>query len=72
MGVVRAKKRRRTRLMPFAPLLLLGIVFFFGGVAWQAMQKDNVGLAVALLGGLMASVSLYYLLGQIDDDGPKA
>ena len=71
MGVVRAKKRRRLRLMPFAPILLLGIAFFFGGVAWQAVQKDNVGLAIALLGGLMASVSLYYLLGQIDDDTPK-
>jgi lysozyme len=72
MGVVRPKKRRRMRLMPFAPILLLGIVFFFGGVAWQAVQKDNVGLAVALLGGLMASVALYYLLGQIDEESPKA
>jgi lysozyme len=72
MGVVRTKKRRRLRLMPFAPILLLGIIFFFGGVAWQAVQKDNVGLAVALLGGLMASVSLYYLLGQIDEDRPKS
>jgi lysozyme len=71
MGVVRVKKRRRLRLVPFAPLLLLGVLFFFGGIAWQALQKDNVGLAVALLGGLMASVSLYYLLGQIDEESPK-
>jgi hypothetical protein len=35
------------------------------------VQKDNIGLALALLGGLMASVSLYYLLGQIDDEAPK-
>jgi hypothetical protein len=71
MGVERPKKKSRYRLVPYGPLLVLGIGFFVGGVVWQAMEKDGLGLGMALLGGLLTSVSLYYLLQQIDDDQAK-
>ncbi len=72
MGVERRKKKPRWRLLPYAPLLVLGIAFFVGGVVWQALLKDGLGLGLALLGGLLTSVSLYYLLQQIDEDQPQA
>ena len=62
------KPKGRMRLLPYGPLFSLGLVLFIGGVAWQVMQKDPLGLGVALLGALLIAVSIYYLLQQIDED----
>ncbi|MDB5451836.1 MAG: spmX [Caulobacteraceae bacterium] len=67
MGVER-RKTRKMRVLPYGPLLGLGLLFFLGGVAWQVMQKDTLGLGIALLGALLIAVSIYYLLQQIDED----
>ena len=69
IGLARPKRpaNSRGRVLLFGPLLVLGIVFFIGGIAWQVTQKDIIGLGAALLGVLMASVSIYYLLSQIDE-----
>lgn len=66
----RRKHRRSAKLSPYAPLLALGLIVFLGGVAWGVSQMTPAGLGVALLGVLMMAVSLYNLLGQIDQNGP--
>lgn len=71
MGVERRKKHRQFRLIPYGPLFGLGLLFFIGGIVWQLMEKDALGLGVALLGALLLAVSIYYLLQQIDDDSAK-
>jgi lysozyme len=68
MGVVRPKKKRRYRLIPYGPLILLGLVFFVGGVVWQLTKQDALGLGVALVGALAIAVGVYYLLQQIDEE----
>ena len=71
MGVIRPKKKRRFRLIPYGPLIGLGLVFFVGGIVWQLTKQDALGLGVALVGALAVAVGVYYLLQQIDEDPPK-
>jgi len=71
MGVIRPKKKRRLRLIPYGPLIALGLVFFVGGIVWQLTKQDTLGLGVALVGALAVAVGVYYLLQQIDEDPPK-
>jgi lysozyme len=72
MGVERPKTKRRLRLLPYGPLLLVGLALFVGGVTWQLVRRDTLGLGVALVGALAVAVSIYYLLKQISEDGAEA
>jgi lysozyme len=62
------RRKGGVRLLPYGPLFSLGLVLFIGGVTWQVIQQDPMGLGVALLGALLIAVSIYYLLQQIDED----
>ncbi|HET9161482.1 MAG TPA: hypothetical protein VFN88_12795, partial [Caulobacteraceae bacterium] len=70
MGVERPKKKLRFRLLPYGPLLLIGLALFVGGVAWQLTRRDTMGLGVALVGALDVAISTYYLLRQLGGDDP--
>lgn len=72
MGVQRKAKATRkgggVRVLPYGVLFAMGIGFFFAGVFIGQFQQQQIGWLVALLGALMGSVGLYYLLAPIDPE----
>lgn len=64
----RAEPSAILQRLPYAAMMLVGLVVFGGGLFWGFTTKELIGFGVALLGGGLFAVGFYLFLDQIGPD----